>query len=302
MGVTKESDQTADHPYRFEYQFNWQKLSEVNAYACTYLTVENRQRLDYLPAGSSYVLVETGVPAGFGRAEDRLVTVADTGEIQLYPVENEEGTLLISKVYEHGGKELAGARLALYRADENGGLTRSRRYLFDSWVSGSDGRYTELDAINRRIPQGYAEGDLKPHRIRRLPDGAYWLAEQQSPAYYTTFEPVQILYEWQPEIRIVRVNDRPVTGLLRLEKTDSSGHPLEGAEFELAAYRKAAGEREAGAEPVFQMHLRAPSETADLLVGEVLENGSIHPYWYELRETEAPGGACSEPGSAPMAI
>lgn len=79
-------------------------------------------------------------------------------------MENEEGTLLISKVYEHGGKELAGARLALYRADENGGLTRSRRYLFDSWVSGSDGRYTELDAINRRIPQGYAEGDLKPHR------------------------------------------------------------------------------------------------------------------------------------------
>lgn len=295
VGVTKESDQTADHPYRFEYQFNWQKLSEVNAYACTYLTVENRQRLDYLPAGSSYVLVETEVPAGFARAEDRLVTVADTGEIQLYPVENEEGTLLISKVYEHGGKELAGARLALYRADENGGLTRSRRYLFDSWVSGSDGRYTELDAINRRIPQGYAEGDLKPHRIRRLPDGAYWLAEQQSPAYYTTFEPVQILYEWQPEIRIVRVNDRPVTGLLRLEKTDSSGHPLEGAGFELAAYRKAAGEREAGAEPVFRMRLRAPSETADLPVGEVLENGSIHPYWYELRETEAPEGYALNP-------
>lgn len=45
VGVTKESEQTADHPYRFEYQFNWQKLSEVNAYACTYLTVENRQRL-----------------------------------------------------------------------------------------------------------------------------------------------------------------------------------------------------------------------------------------------------------------
>lgn len=88
----------------------------------------------------------------------------DTGEVQLYRVENEEGTLLISKVYENGSKELAGARLALYRADEEGGLTRSSRYLFDSWVSGSDGHYTELDAINRRIPQGYAEGDLKPHR------------------------------------------------------------------------------------------------------------------------------------------
>lgn len=106
---------------------------------------------------------------------------------------------------------------------------------------------------------------------------------------------MQILYEWQPEIRIVRVNDRPVTGLLRLEKTDSSGHPLEGAGFELAAYRKAAGEREAGAEPVFRMRLRAPAEMADLPVGEVLENGSIHPYWYELRETEAPEGYALNP-------
>ena len=99
------------------------------------------------------------------------------------------------------------------------GLTRSSRYLFDSWVSGSDGRYTEnwMPSIHR-IPQGYAEGDLKPHRIRRLPDGTYWLTEQESPAYYTTFQPVQIVYEWQPEIRIVRVNDRPVTGRLILKK------------------------------------------------------------------------------------
>ena len=295
IGVTKETDLQADHPYRFEYQFNWQELSNVNAYACSYLTVENRQRLDYLPAGSSYVLVETEVPAGFVRAQDMLITVTDTGEIQLYRVENEEGSLLISKVYENGTKELAGARLALYRADETGGLTRNSRYLFDSWVSGSDGRYTELDAINRRIPQGYAEGDLKPHRIRHLPDGIYWLAEQQSPAYYTTFEPVQILYEWQPEIRIVRVNDRPVTGTLKLEKTDSSGRPLEGAVFELEAYTQAAGIREDTAEPVFRMCFSAPAEQTGLPVGEVMQNGRIQPYWYELRETEPPAGYALNP-------
>ena len=173
IGVTKEQDPLSDHLYRFEYQFEWQQLPEINAYACTYLTLENHQRFDYLPAESSYVLVETEVPPGFVRGEAVLVTVKDTGTVQLYRIENEEGTLLISKVYENGSKELAGAILALYRADEEGGLTRSSRYLFDSWVSGSDGRYTELDAINHRIPQGYAEGDLKPHRIRRLPDGTY---------------------------------------------------------------------------------------------------------------------------------
>lgn len=302
IGVTKEQDPLADHLFRFEYQFEWQQLPKVNAYACTYLTLENRQRFDYLPAGSSYVLVETEVPPGFARAKAVLVTVKDTGEVQLYRVENEEGTLLISKVYENGSKELAGARLALYRADEEGGLTRSSRYLFDSWVSGSDGHYTELDAINRRIPQGYAEGDLKPHRIRRLPDGIYWLAEQESPAYYTTFEPVQIVYEWQPEIRILRVNDRPVTGKLILKKTDSAGSPLDGAVFELAAYSEAEQNRCTGmsygkapggpdmAQPVFSVRLTAPAEKTDLPVGEVLENGAICPFWYELREIEAPSG------------
>lgn len=282
IGVTREQDPLADHTYRFEYQFDWQQLADVNEYACTYRTLDNRQRLDYLPVGASYVLAETEVPTGFARAEDVLVTVRNTGEVQPYRVENEEGTLLISKVYENGSRELAGARMALYRANEEGGLTRSSRYLFDSWVSGNDGRYTELDAINHRIPQGYAEGDLKPHRIRRLPDGTYWLAEQKSPDYYTTFEPVEIVYEWQPEIRIVRVNDRPVKGKLVLKKTDSSGHSLDGAVFELVAYSEE--------QPVFSVRLTAPAEKEDLQVGEVLDNGAIRPFWYELQEVEAPPG------------
>ena len=50
IGVTKEQDPLADHLFRFEYQFEWQQLPKVNAYACTYLTLENRQRFDYLPA------------------------------------------------------------------------------------------------------------------------------------------------------------------------------------------------------------------------------------------------------------
>ena len=295
IGVTREKDPVADFPYRFEYQFNWQKLSEINEYACTYLTLENRQRFDYLPVGSSYVLVETEVPPGFARAENTLITVSDTGEMKRYRVENEEGTLLISKVYEQGGKELAGAKLALYRADEAGGLTRSSTYLFDAWVSGSDGRYTELDAINRRIPEGYAEGDLKPHRIRRLPNGSYWLVEQQSPAYYSTFRPVQIQYEWQPKIRIIRVNDELVTGKLDLEKTDSSGHPLEGAVFELSAYSQEGKDRDPKEKPALRLNLNAPAKKNGLPVGEVMEDGSVRPYWYELREIQAPEGYALNP-------
>ncbi|MFR2173946.1 MAG: collagen binding domain-containing protein [Clostridium fessum] len=168
-------------------------------------------------------------------------------------------------------------------------------------MSGIDGRYTELDAINHRIPQGYAEGDLKPHRIRRLPDGTYWLVEQESPAYYTTFQPVQIVYEWQPEIRIVRVNDRPVTGRLILKKTDSAGGPLEGAVFELRHIRKRRSwrqkfcpekfrEERIAAACLFLWRLTAPVEKTNLPVGRCWRDGTIRPFWYELREVEAPPG------------
>lgn len=40
----------------------------------------------------------------------------------------------------------------------------------------------------------------------------------------------------------------------------------------------------------FQCWLTAPAEKTDLPVGEVLENGAICPFWYELREIEAPSG------------
>lgn len=293
VGVTEEPDSMADHAYRFEYQFNWQKLPAINEYACTYLTVQNRQRFDYLPIHQSFVLVETEVPPGFSQAENVLIRVEDTGAVQEYHVENAEGTLLISKVYADGTKELSGVRLALYRADETGGFTRSSKYLFDAWVTGSDGRYSELDALNRRIPDGYAEGDLRPHRVRKLPDGVYWLAEQECPGYYTTLEPVQIVYEWQPEIRIVRVSNRLVTGMLELRKTDSSGHPLDGAVFELAAYEEKALKKpweQKKEDAVFHMQFTAPVQKTGLPVGTVQADGSVQPFWYELREIQAPDG------------
>ncbi|MFR5731840.1 MAG: hypothetical protein ACLUD2_07720 [Clostridium sp.] len=42
IGVTKETDLQADHPYRFEYQFNWQELSNVSA-VCLQLSVSGKQ-------------------------------------------------------------------------------------------------------------------------------------------------------------------------------------------------------------------------------------------------------------------
>lgn len=49
----------------FDYQFDYQKLEHINAYADTYLTDRGTRRINGLPAGKKYVLVETKAPDGF---------------------------------------------------------------------------------------------------------------------------------------------------------------------------------------------------------------------------------------------
>ncbi|MFR2847031.1 MAG: hypothetical protein ACLTC4_07770 [Hungatella hathewayi] len=49
------------------------------------------------PAEASYVLVETGVPAGYEKAEDRLIQIDAIRDVQRYSVENRTGELVVSK-------------------------------------------------------------------------------------------------------------------------------------------------------------------------------------------------------------
>lgn len=273
--------------FTFDYQFNYKKLPGVNDHAASYLTLEGRHRIDYLPAGMKYVLVEEDPPEGFAKAEDMAVTVTDTGDVQRYHVENVEGVLIISKTAKDRAKELAGAHLGLYR-DAGGEFIMDDAYLVTDWITGEDGTYTELDYINNRIPDGYAQGDLKPHYIRQLPTGAYWLAEIKSPGYYTTFQPVKIDYRQEDEIRIIRATDIPAEGDVEIRKTDDGGTPLAGAVFELSAY-KASDLRN----PVLTRTLSSLTGTikaTGLPVGEVQEDGHIEPYTYKLKETVPPDG------------
>ena len=65
-------------------------------------------------------------------------------------------------------------------------------YLIDSWISGTDGVYTEKDAVNGLIPEGFSQGDLKPHYLYHLSEGYYYLVEQKAPAYYKALVPVKL--------------------------------------------------------------------------------------------------------------
>ena len=274
----------------FEYQFDYRPLPVVNSRACSYLTTEGMRRFDYLPAGASYVLVETGVPAGYEKAEDKLIQIDAIRDVQRYSVENRTGELVVSKTWLNNGqiqKELPGATLALYRAASDGTFSQNSACLVERWQTGADGVYGELEFINGRIPEGYRKGDLKPHTIRRLEEGIYYLAELESPAYYTRFAPVRLEYRRTVKPQMVRTVNEPVTGQLEIMKQSTAGLPLTGVMLEVQAYRD--GEREA------LLSITASDQDGvvrldNLPVGEPNETGRIIPYTYRVTEIVPPEG------------
>lgn len=279
--------------FAYAYKFDYHSLPRINRYANAWLQADGRYRMDYLPVGGKYVLVETKAPAGYAKAEPVAVTVEELVEIQLHDVLNERSAVLLSKTSSETGKELPGAKLALYRADETGGLTKENQYLIEQWISGNDGTYTETDLINGRIPEGYQVGDLRPHSIYGLPDGIYYLTETEAPAYYQAIQPVRFQYTAGEAIRLVRAADEPVTGKLLVHKTDEEGGSLTGVVFELYAYDEA-GKRVSG----FPKKLSDTNGTVTaegLPVGEVDADGTIHPYTYKLKEITPPDGFAANP-------
>lgn len=276
--------------FTFEYQFDYRRLDDINAHACSYLTADGIRRFDYLPVGANYVLVETGVPTGYEKAGDRLISIESIRDIQRYSIENRTGELLVSKAWKYNGqmkKELQGAILALYRAAADGTFVQDASHLVERWQTGMDGVYGELDFINGRIPEGYQKGDLKPHRITKLEEGIYYLAELESPSYYTRSAPLRVEYKRTRKPELVRVINQPVTGHLEIMKQSSSGLPLTGVLLEVGAYRK--GEREAVWSTTVS-DLEGVIRLDDLPVGEPDEYGQISPYIYRVTELVPPEG------------
>ncbi len=293
----EQHDNGQGRDFTYEYQFDYKKLP-VSDYAVSFETVEGIRRFDYLPAGKSFVLVEEKTPAGYGKAPDRLITVENTADIQRHRVLNQDSRLLISKCAKREGdqeediKELPGAELALYRADDRGELSQDDSHLAAQWISGTDGIYTEEDWVNGRIPKGYEAGDLKPHELKKLPSGIYYLAELKSPAYYSLMEPVRIQYSQEEQIQIVRAFNEAVKGELEVAKKDGQGQMLKGVLFELAAYKESQKNT-----PVFTMKIsdhEGKIAVSDLPVGEIQEDGTIVPYQYRLKEITPPEGYASD--------
>lgn len=276
--------------YTFEYQYDYKQLSAVNSKAYSYLTAEGYRRFNYLPAGMAYVLVETSVPEGYAKAEDTVIIVKDIADVQHYAIENEVSAIRISKVSGDGTKEFAGNELALYKAASDGSLIKTPEYLLTTWLTGSDGEYTEADFINGRIPEGYSQGDLKPHTITGMDNGIYYVVENASADYYNLFEPIRIEYNRADNIRIVRASNQVAEGQLEIIKADETGTKLlSDAVFEVSAYLQQSGSRE----PVFTRTVSTTNGKAILTglpVGRILSDGSVEPYRYRVKEIVPPDG------------
>ena len=274
-------------PMNFEYQFNYKEENGVKSYD----TLEGMHRIDYLPFHAekggnkigNYVLVEEKTPEGYETAQPKAIVLEETGSVQRISLENEEKYMNVLKVVTDGTNEYAveGAELALYRADDAGNFVEYESHLVETWISGSDGRYTENDKLNDGIPEGFSVGDLKPHRIDKTPYGTYYIAELNPPAYMQKTDPVKILVGAE-RIPVYRVINIPTVGKLVIKKKASdTGQGLENARFKVT-------NKDTGSVWHITTGADGTAELTGLPVGLVQTDGTIRPYTYAMEEISPP--------------
>ena len=129
--------------------------------------------IEMLPIGE-YTLHEETAPEGYLLAQDIPFEVQDTGEIQKVEMKDDVTKVEISKT-DIAGKELPGARLAIYDKDGN---------VVESWIS-----------------------EEEPHYIEMLPAGEYTLHEETAPEGYLLAEDIRFEVRNTGEIQKVAMKD-----------------------------------------------------------------------------------------------
>ena len=247
--------------------------------------------MDYLPLNAekggnrigNYVLVEEKTPEGFETADPKAIVLTETGNVQRISLENEEKYINVLKVVSDGTREYAaaGAKLALYRADEAGNLAEDETHMVEAWISGSDGKYTENDRFNGALPDGFSVGDLKPHRIDQIPYGTYYIAELGAPDYMKKAEPLQIIVG-ADKVPFYKVINTPAMGKLEIRKKASdTGEDLEHARFKVT-------NKDTGAVWYITTGSGGKAEQPGLPTGVVQTDGTVKAYTYTLEEISPP--------------
>ena len=291
-----------------------------------YVTETGAMRFEYLPVGK-YVLVEEQAPDGYTVADPVYVPVLDVGSkerVQGFTMVDEPIQVLLGKVHTAGGKELAGATVAVYRAaadgslvkhqmtdqdgnllyvtdldgnllkDEAGNLipamTYDESYLVERWISGSDGRYTQKDEKDGRIPEGYAVGDLKPHAMKHPLAGSYYFVEEQTPFGYV--RAVELPFEITDSQGIQRFElvDQLIMGQLEIIKADAEqpDRKLAGARFKFTNL-------DTNSATILITDEDGKAVSSPVPIGSVGVDGSVSLYHFSVQEVKAPEGYLLDP-------
>lgn len=242
-----EPDSSENRPI-MKYDYQYQEIPGTKQ-GRFYYTEQGSVRMEYLPVGH-YVLAEKENPEGYATADPIFIYIEDKGhleEIQYSRMEDEPLRIQVSKTAVTGGKEIAGAKLAIYQVKEDGkpeehplilhipvenGAYEDREAV---WITGLDGAYTQEDQELGRIPEGFLPGDLRPHLVEYIPEGEYILREEMTP--YGFLQSVDVpfsIVDTQVVQKAEMVDQIPV-GRLELVKhdADDTAQTLQGAWFRL---------------------------------------------------------------------
>ena len=263
-----------------KYDYNKIKIKgQTNAYY--YITENGTTRFDYLPVGK-YVLVEGNIPIGYATANDMLIDIKDIGskkEVAYY--EMGDVPLRVNVHKQNLGKIVKDATLEIYKMGKDGVKEEKPMY---SFITGSDGVYTEADAKEGKIPEGYKIGDLKPHLIEYIPLGKYVLVEKITPFGFIKADDKEFEIVDTPNIQNVHMEDEIPKGSLNLIKLDSESKKLlKGAKF---SYKnKTTGEV---IEELVTDESGKAEAKKEVPIGYLGNDGYFKSYTYEVVEIDAP--------------
>lgn len=173
----------------------------------TWVTDGKAHGIHKLAVGKTYTLRELEPAVGYVTAPDVHFTVRDTSEVQTIEMLDDFTKVDLLKTDLTTGKAVAGARLAIYPADDSGKAVTDQ--CCATWVS------TE-----------------EPHRIEYLPMGNYILRETKAPGKdgYVTAE--DVAFTIGDSGAVVRVEMKDDHTRLEVNKTDTAtGKPVAGAKL-----------------------------------------------------------------------
>ena len=310
-----EDNAAGGQKYGVSFGFNYRN-DYTGAYAnmVSYDTIDGLHRFDFIPTGN-YTLKETKAPSGYVQAGNMAVTVNNTDAVQRYMLENTERQLVIGKYAKKDASYYTGTEndapttdeseekaavipgatlnvyysaneIADYKTAFNDGNVPENVTLQDSFKTGADGTYSEAEYKAELIRKDQI-GDYKPHTVKDLKNGYYYIVETGVPSYYdrASVEEVHITDTTTSETAKVKIVDKPLPVSVKVEKKNTDGSPLAGATFSVK--NKTLGGIEVG------------TMTTDASGNAVLNvtntarfapDGKLEPYTFTINEVSAPAG------------